>query len=244
MDYVRDRLGLPSVDPLGDRAAPLPPRFHHYQNDKIEETSRRQRAGRLWAEGVNPCGTAVETYLTRRRLILPTEAAFRAIRFHPACPWLDESGEVVRVPVMICRFSPSENDLDPEAPPSAIHRTRLKPDGSGHLGKKMLGAVAGQAMKLSPNDYAMPGLGICEGIETGLAILAAGLGPVWVLGSAGAVASFPLLAGIETLTVFADHDGPGLTAAQQCAERWVADGKEAFIRWPRNVGHDYADEAV
>ena len=60
---------------------------------------------------------------------------------------------------MLCRFSPSENDLDPEAPPSAIHRMRLKPDGSGHLGKKMLGTIAGQAIKLSPDEGVTLGLG-------------------------------------------------------------------------------------
>ncbi|TGQ51622.1 virulence-associated protein E [Mesorhizobium sp. M1C.F.Ca.ET.193.01.1.1] len=240
-DYVRAQLGLPVFAPDVDTVAP-PPRFQDHTNDRIEEASRKQKAARLWREGIDPYGTLVETYLTRRGQILPSVAGFRTIRFHLACPWLDE-GDLIRVPAMLCRFSPSENDLDPEAPPSAIHRTRLKPDGSGHLGKKMLGAVAGQAMKLSPNDEVTPGLGICEGIETGLAILAAGLGPVWSLGSAGAVASFPVLAGIETLTVFADHDGPGLAAAQQCAERWVTAGKEVFIRWPRELGHDYADEA-
>ncbi|MER9580482.1 toprim domain-containing protein [Mesorhizobium sp. M0276] len=243
MDYVRERLGLPAFTPGSPRPAPPQPCFRDHENARIDEVSRRQKAGQLWAEGIGPSGTLVETYLASRGLMLPPEVAFRTIRFHPASPWLDESGEVVRAPVMICRFSPSENDLDPEAPPSAIHRTRLKPDGSRHLGKKMLGAVAGQVIKLSTDEDITLGLGICEGIETGLAIMEAGFRPVWALGSAGAVANFPTLAGIDCLTVFADHDGPGLAAAQQCAERWIAAGKEIFIRWPRYLGHDYADEA-
>ena len=52
-----------------------------------------------------------------------------------------------------------------------------------------------------------------------------------------------MLAGIEALTIFADHDHAGLAAAQACAERWQAAGCEAFIRWPKGLGRDYADEA-
>jgi putative DNA primase/helicase len=52
-----------------------------------------------------------------------------------------------------------------------------------------------------------------------------------------------VLAGIEALTCFADHDSTGLNAAQACAERWQAAGCEAFIRWPKGLGRDYADEA-
>jgi hypothetical protein len=44
------------------------------------------------------------------------------------------------------------------------------------------------------------------------------------------------------LTLFADHDPTGLSAAQRCAERWQAAGCEVFIRWPKGLGRDYADE--
>ena len=70
----------------------------------------------------------------------------------------------------------------------------------------------------------------------------AGFRPLWATYSAEAMARFPVLPGIEALTVLADHDQAGLIAAQTCAERWVAAGREVLIRWPDGLGDDYADE--
>ena len=77
------------------------------------------------------------------------------------------------------------------------------------------------------------GLGITEGIENALAVAqAAGWRPIWAATSAGAIARFPVLDGIDALTVFADQDKPGIEAAQACAERWTEAGKEARIIAP------------
>ena len=70
----------------------------------------------------------------------------------------------------------------------------------------MLGPVAGCAIKLDADEIVEEGLGICEGIETGLPIRATGWRPMWALGSAGAIATFAPIPGIECLTIFADHD--------------------------------------
>lgn len=247
MDYARARLGLPAFDP-GQRQEPPPPRFRDRENERIEAASREQKTGaaqRLFAEGVHPVGTPVETYFAERRLPLDLlrEMAIVTIRFHPACPFQD----IGRHPAMICRYSPIEYDLDPEAPPSAIHRTALRDDGSWHLGeraKQMLGPVGSHAIKLSPDSDVCEGLGICEGVETGLKVIAGGFRPVWALGSAGGIERFPVLGGVQALTIFADHDQAGLSAAQACAERWSEAGREVFIRWPRDLGSDYADEEM
>jgi CHC2 zinc finger len=42
---------------------------------------------RLWRQAVDPRRTLVKRYLEIRRLELPREAAFEAIRFHPDCPF-------------------------------------------------------------------------------------------------------------------------------------------------------------
>ena len=49
--------------------------------------------------------------------------------------------------------------------------------------------------------------------------------------SAGAMAKFPVMAGIEALTIFPDNDdnGVGMRAATTCADRWVAAGREVFL---------------
>jgi putative DNA primase/helicase len=67
-----------------------------------------------------------------------------------------------------------------------------------------------------------------------LAIIARGWRPIWALGNAGMIGKFEVLAGIEALTVFADRDPNGAVqrAAEQCAQRWQAAGREATIRLP------------
>lgn len=81
------------------------------------------------------------------------------------------------------------------------------------------------------------GLGLTEGIEDALAILLCDWAPVWAATSAGAIARFPVLSGIEGLTVFADTDAPGTTAAEVCAARWQAAGRDVRISHPREMAH-------
>jgi hypothetical protein len=125
--------------------------------------------------------------------------------------------------------------------PSGILRTFLLPNGSGKApgeAKMMLG-LAG-TVRLVPDSKVTLGLGITEGIETALAVIQrAGWTPVWVATSAGAIKHFPVLPGIECLTIFADADAKGTDAARECGRRWVVAGREAHIRAPL-VG-DWAD---
>jgi putative DNA primase/helicase len=198
---------------------------------------------RLWRESVDPRGSLAERYLNGRGLALDDDLAMRVLRFHGHCPFgKDMAGETLFVPALVVAFRPIRND-DESKPPRAVHRVGLNPDGSKR-GKMMLGSVAGCAIKIDADDMVEQGLGICEGCETALKIRATGWRPVWAMGSAGAIAKFEPLPGIEALTIFADHDanGVGLAAAQQCAQVWQAAGREVFIRTPRNVGADWLDE--
>ena len=79
------------------------------------------------------------------------------------------------------------------------------------------------------------GLGLTEGIEDGLAVLLSGWTPVWCATSAGAIERFPVLGGIDCLTVHADYDNAGITAAQACVDRWIAAGREAAISFPKDL---------
>ena len=105
--------------------------------------------------------------------------------------------------------------------------------------------MLGGAIKLSPDEDVTEGLGVCEGIETGLSILAADWAPVWALGTAGNIAAFPVLPGIEALTIFGDNDdhkgSAGEKAAQGCAERWRSAGREVNIRIHKDAGCDWND---
>jgi putative DNA primase/helicase len=145
-------------------------------------------------------------------------------------------------------------DDDETKPPRAIEcnsrpcgQARINRIGLGQeghtLGKMMLGPVADCAVKLDADDVVEQGLGVTEGIETAMRVRARGWRPVWALGSAGAIAKFAPIAGIETRNVFADHDanGVGMAAAKQCAQAWHAAGCEVFIRTPHSVGADWLD---
>ena len=108
----------------------------------------------------------------------------------------------------------------------------------------MLGPVGGCAVKLDADDMVEQGLGVCEGIETGLRVcIRLHWRPVWCLGSAGAIGKFAPLPGIEALTIFADNDASatGQDAAKQCAQVWRAAGCEVTIRTPQRVGADWLD---
>jgi hypothetical protein len=110
--------------------------------------------------------------------------------------------------------------------PCGVHRTFLNPDATKRE-RKMLGKAG--VIRLSPDEDVLEGLGICEGIEDGLAILLSGWAPIWAANSCGAIERFPILAGIECLTIFADDDEPGMKAARACAERWTSAGREARL---------------
>jgi hypothetical protein len=187
---------------------------------------------RLARESVPLAGTIGETYLRFRGCEPPRG---RVLRFHPSCPRGQE-----RLPAMLALLTdPVTNRF------VGLHRTFLRPDGIGKIehgkAKMMLGNAG--LIRLAPDDEITIGLGICEGIETGLALMQrAGWAAIWAAGSAGAIAKFPVLAGIECLTVFPDRDdeGAGAKAAETCTERWSAAGREAEVIWPPG-GADWND---
>jgi hypothetical protein len=129
-----------------------------------------------------------------------------------------------------------------------IHRTWLLPDGSGKAdlspNKMMLGKAAGGCVRLVDDDLVEQRLGVCEGLETGLAICRAGW-HCWSLLSTSGLRSMPFLRGID-LTVFADADenNAGQSAAQVLAERWSASGGHCEIITPKSIGIDFADLAA
>jgi hypothetical protein len=121
--------------------------------------------------------------------------------------------------------------------PCGIHRTFL--DSSGRkLDRKMLGRAGGAAIKLDADEHVALGLCAGEGVETCMSARAAGFRPVWALGSANAIASFPVLSGIEAISILGELDDGGAndSAANTCAARWIEAGRDAFIVRPLTGG--------
>jgi putative DNA primase/helicase len=185
--------------------------------------SNSDLAAAIWKDGVDPRNTLAQRYLASRGLELPDEIAGRVARFHPTCPWEGE-----RRPCMLLAFRSIENDRL-----VAVHRTLLSADGE-KLGRKMLGPAAGAAIKIDADENVENGLTVGEGFETCLAGRQLGFRPVWALGSAGPIGKFPLLAGIDSLTILAETDDKGANAKAiiACGDRWTTAGREVIVATP------------
>jgi hypothetical protein len=205
---------------------------HHEKENDQEKT---ERAVGIWNEASEVNGTLAEQYLRRRGLELPDDD--HALRFYSPCPFADTT-----YPALIALFRDVRTDE-----PKAIHRIALAPGGI-LLAKRMLGRVAGCAVKLDADENVELSLSIGEGIETMIAARMRGLRPAWAVGSAGALKNFPVLGGVECLSIIVDHDLPdkngrqaGQEAALECSQRWTAAGREVRRVVPRRQGADMAD---
>jgi putative DNA primase/helicase len=103
----------------------------------------------------------------------------------------------------------------------------------------MLGVIGGAAVKLDP---ATDVLAIAEGIETAMAARELGYGPVWALGSVGAIAKFPVLEGVETLRLLGETGAASHDAIQICGRRWHAAGRKVKVVMPDAGCSDLNDE--
>ena len=224
-DYVADRLGL------GDWA-PTP---RHPSGSPASEATRIERATSLWNGGRNPAGTVVEQYLASRGLKLPA-LAVSVLRYHPQCPWKETtSGITIRVPAMLAAM----RSLD-TGQITAVHRTRLTQDGQ-KVDRRMIGVAARAAIHLE--DLAGSELVIGEGIETCLAGAQLGLRPVWAVASAGAIGAFPVLRGVDKLTILAERDSASETAVTACHGHWTDAGPQGRDRdAERRQGHERCSE--
>ena len=125
--------------------------------------------------------------------------------------------------------------------PRAIQRTFLSKDGL-KITRRMLGPAKGCAIMIDQIDGTS--LAIGEGLESTLSGRVFGYSPAWAVGSAGAVASFPVLEEIERLFIFAENDKSGAneSAILECRERWIAAGKQVTAICPPPGCGDLNDE--
>ena len=228
-DHVRDAIGLSKPARGRKRSMPGHPRPDPTKSDDL--TTTIALALHIWHEAHDPRGTIVEAYLRSRKLVLHDDLCGEVLRFHTT---LNYKG--AHAPGMVALF----RDIATNEP-CGVHRTLLDRDGS-KFGRRMLGCAKHAAIKLDADEEVAVGLVIGEGLETGLAARLAGFRPVWALGSAGAIAAFPVPPGIEAITILGeiDDDGANCRAAHACAARWMAAGQNAFVIVPL-AGGDLAD---
>ena len=201
------------------------------QCERDRDDERTAIARTLWSQGIDPRGTPAEEYLRSRGLTL-TDAARKALRFHPHPKYPAGWG-----PTLLAAFQDIETDEL-----TGIHRIRVdQPRLWPRTRRKMLGPVAGSAVKLA--DVPDGVLAVGEGIETCMAANALGFGPAWALGSAGAIATLPVLEDIRKLILLGENDDASRKATDDCAERWVRAGREVELVEPE-VGTDLNDELM
>lgn len=201
--------------------------------EEAEAVKREKQALSVWREAVPVHGTLADTYLRGRGITCPLP---ESLRFHPAC-WHGATAQ--RLPALVARVD--------GLPRLAVHRTYLRPDGSGKAdvqpARAMLGAALGGAVRLAEAEGPLV---VAEGIETALS-LSSGLlrapATVWAALSAAGIGRLRLPDGIpHRLTIAPDSDdkGAGREAAHKLAERASALGWAVSLL-PAPDGRDWND---
>jgi putative DNA primase/helicase len=211
-------------------------------SDRMKDLVRR-----IW-EQARPvtAGDAVDRYLRGRGLELPAYPP--SLRFHPALGYYCKEGaskarKVAEYPAMLAR-------VDGAHGPVTLHRTYLHQDhklAAPDAKKVLSGGFTGAAVRLAE---AGEELAVCEGIETGIALLLATGKPVWCALGAGNLEKLWLPETVRSLCIYGDNDADGDFTGQFSAyalarrlRREQADGGPRTVRvWlPRHAGADWAD---
>jgi phage/plasmid primase-like uncharacterized protein len=217
---------------------PTPAVKTEHRDENNEEPENLDRAEAIWRDTV-PFGPPAIAYFGKRQIEINDVPAHGGLRFHPRCPWGRGS-----TPAIIGRFTTALGNE-----PRGIWRRPINGE------KPMtLGPTAGCVIRLWPDEAVERRLVLGEGPETVLAAATwiqhrgAPLVPAWAAGSAGTIKKFPILPGIEALTLLVDNDLPdqhgrraGQEAAAECAGRWSTAGREVIRLTPKAVDTDFND---
>jgi hypothetical protein len=181
-------------------------------------------------------GDLVQRYFLNRGL--QTKVIPECIRFRPRCRISGITG-LEFLPAVVVRID------SPEGLISTCLRIYLTKDGckaNFPNPKRLLSSPAkGSAIRLGlPTKE----LGICEGLETGLAIQNDTDLPVWCSSSAATMPTLQIPRRVERVFIFADHDNAGLRAAEQLAARLNVSGIITQVLVPLVAGNDWLDELL
>ena len=196
------------------------------EGEKLRKDAFIERLWRqTWADAMPAPDSPIERWLQHRGINrAKLELDRLPLRWAPHCTRGSD-----RAPAMVALMT------DPvTGEPCGIHRTFLLPNGSGKSPIEPVRMMLGRAgvIRLTPDDEIEECLGVCEGIESGLAIMAFGYRPMWACGSLGGLTDFPVLACVDCITVFSDPKPHEKEGARSCAKRWAEAGRRSFLRTP------------
>jgi Toprim domain-containing protein/CHC2-type zinc finger protein len=222
---------------VGDgQRKPTPPRSPQEPDGYKDELRNVHRAEAIWRETL-PLGPDAIAYFAKRKIDINQVPERGGLRFHPRCPWHSETKACI-----VGRFTTALGNE-----PRGIWRRPLTGDKPISLGP-----MTSCVIRLWPDEAVEQGLIIGEGVETVLAMATrfAHRGtlfqPAWACCTAGNLGSFPILPGIEALTVLVDNDtsGTGQKNAAKCAERWRDAGREVARLTTNALGTDFNDMVI
>ena len=192
--------------------------------------SKAQFIKKLWSESEPVEDTIVEAYLKNRGI---TGNIPKTLRYLKSC---FHSPSQANYPAMVAKVTDVNGQL------MAVHRTYLKPDGSGKAviepNKMILGLVKGCGVYLSgiANTIA-----VTEGIENALVIQqTTGISTIAALSAVG-ITNLILPAQVQFIIICADYDKVGLQAAYNAAKKWNTQGKTVKVVTPPKIGMDFND---
>lgn len=236
-DIFTDLRGRGIVRGHGQKVQRSPEEIEREKQSKLLKRQRTlQYCDELFSQAVPIAGTPAQTYLEGRGIKAQWNKMRQTLRFHPALP---HGGSKQNLPAMVARLR------GPCGRSAGLHRTYLKPDGSGKAdlrggAKMMLGPCGGSAVRFGPDR---PIIALAEGIETALSIGMASRLTVWATLSTSGLKGLilPPAPVAEVIVIAADHDPAGLAAAEQTAARLENEGRAVSIIAPRVEGMDFND---
>jgi Toprim domain-containing protein len=204
--------------------------MHVQRQVAASRQGRTAMALRTWDGAKAIHGTLAETYLRARRCY--PDPPPDTLRFMPRC--YHPSG--IYLPALVARV----DDVDGVF--VAVHRTYLSPYGRAKAAiepaKAALGPVSGGAVRLAPVAATLL---VGEGLENALtAAIHSGL-PAWAALSAPNLAKVKLPPEVRAVVIAADHDEPGLKAANELGRRLLSEGRSVKVAKPPKPGQDFND---
>jgi len=235
-------------NPDGKRRSQKPPPERHKRLS--------DRGCELWNSACEIAGGCIaESYLNSHGCHIPPRSGH--LRLHPALPYyVRGQGQPLHVgPALLGLVTDIES-----GEPISLHQTWITASGEANLGehkprKLLWNHRSDGVVRLWPDAETTMGLVLGKSIETCLVAARARLGPVWSTISACNLASFPVLPGLEGLTILVDHDKPdkygrraGLLAAIELRDRYALAGldpeRDIQVVCPNQEDSGVADFAV
>lgn len=225
------------------------------QHQTKDVSKIRYSLERVWTQSTEVKGTGVEFYIKRRVPMFNLHWLSDSVRANPALYHYDEgTRKKGEFPAMVSR-AVGLDDM-----PVTIHRTYLTDDGfkapvsPDQVKKQMTGIapLAGESVHLNTPVLQSRTLVVCEGIETGLALVTA-MGnrhEVWAALNAGNLSKLQVPRDrFDSVVIAADKDPmnrhhgwrTGEHYAEILLQRLLDRGFRAKIRVPDEEGTDYAD---